>query len=86
MGPQLRASNDHYNAPSKLARFSLARVAWSILDCARRMSTFRACAFREQEDDQATLLLHPLRRILLSRFFFCEPSIQGRQDHQRECR
>jgi hypothetical protein len=31
------------------------RVAWSILDCARRTSTFRACAFREQEDDKATL-------------------------------
>ena len=26
-----------------------------ILDCARRTSTFRACAFREQEDNQATL-------------------------------
>ena len=34
---------------------ALKRVAWSILDCARRTSTFRACAFREQEDDQATL-------------------------------
>ena len=31
------------------------RVAESILECARRTSTFRACAFREQEDDQATL-------------------------------
>lgn len=29
---------------------------------------------------------HPLRRILLPRFFFCEPSIEGRQDHQRERR
>ena len=29
---------------------------------------------------------HPLRRILLPRFFFCKPLIQGRQDHQRECR
>ena len=34
---------------------ALKRVAWLILDCARRTSTFRACAFREQEDDQATL-------------------------------
>ena len=37
-------------------------VAWSILDCARRTSTFLSCAFREQEDDQATpplLLLLP---------------------------
>ncbi len=33
---------------------SLSRVAWSILDCARRTSTFLSCAFREQEDDQAT--------------------------------
>jgi len=29
-------------------------AAWSILDCARRTSTFLSCAFREQEDDQAT--------------------------------
>ena len=29
-------------------------MAWLILDCARRTSTFRACAFREQEDDQVT--------------------------------
>ena len=28
-----------------------SRVAWSILDCARRTSTFLSCAFREQEDD-----------------------------------
>ena len=33
----------------------ISRVAWSILDCARRTSTFLSCAFREQEDDQATL-------------------------------
>ena len=30
------------------------KVAWSILDCARRTSTFLSCAFREQEDGQAT--------------------------------
>ncbi len=35
----------------------LSRVAWLILDCARRTSTFLSCAFREQEDDQATLPL-----------------------------
>ena len=29
---------------------------------------------------------HPLRRIVLPRFFFCKPSIEGRQDHQRESR
>jgi len=34
---------------------ALKRVAWSILECARRTSTFLSCAFREQEDDQATL-------------------------------
>ncbi len=33
-----------------------------------------------------TLPSHPLRRILLPRIFFREPSIQGRQDHQCECR
>ena len=27
--------------------FVFSRVAWSILDCARRTSTFRACALRE---------------------------------------
>ena len=36
MGPQLRTSNDHYNAPSKLARFSLRRVVCLISHCARR--------------------------------------------------
>jgi hypothetical protein len=36
---------------------TFSRVAWSILDCARRTSTFLSCAFREQEDDQATLLI-----------------------------
>jgi hypothetical protein len=30
-----------------------SRVAWLILDCARRTSTFLSCPFREQEDDQA---------------------------------
>ncbi len=32
------------------------RAAWSILNCARRTSTFLSCAFREQEDDQAALI------------------------------
>jgi hypothetical protein len=40
-------------APSKSASLSLQRVAWLILECARRTSTFLSCAFREQEDDQA---------------------------------
>ena len=35
---------------------TFSRVAWSILDCARRTSTFLSCAFREQEDDQAARL------------------------------
>ena len=38
-----------------LVSASLYRAAWSILDCARRTSTFLSCAFREQEDDQAAL-------------------------------
>ena len=42
---------------SKLAHFSLHGVAWLILECARRTSTFLSCAFREQEDDQAA---HPI--------------------------
>jgi hypothetical protein len=40
----------------------LHRVAWLILECARRMSTFLSCAFREQEDDQAA---HPILPCLL---------------------
>ena len=40
----------------------LHRVAWLILECARRMSTFISCAFREQEDDQAA---HPILPSLL---------------------
>src|ERR1043165_2914114 len=36
--------------PSRMA-------AWLIFNCARRTSTFLACAFREQEDDQAALPL-----------------------------
>jgi len=36
---------------------SFSKVACSILDCACRTSTFLSCAFREQEDDQATLLI-----------------------------
>ena len=42
--------------PFTLARLSLQGVAWLILECARRTSTFLSCAFREQEDDQAA---HP---------------------------
>ena len=53
MSPPLRASSQ--------SPISFSRVAWLILDCARRTSTFLSCAFREQEDDQATLpiLLRP---------------------------
>ena len=44
---------------------SFPGVAWSILDCARRTSTFLSCAFREQEDDQVTLPI--LRRPRVAR-------------------
>ena len=37
-----------------IPRFLFKRVAWLILECARRTSTFLSCAFREQEDGQAT--------------------------------
>ena len=43
MSPPLRA---FFQFP-----ITCSRVAWSILDCARRTSTFLSCAFREQEDD-----------------------------------
>ena len=62
----LRASNEGLLRPrvaraQKIIRlhpfspYVISRVAWLILDCARRTSTFLLCAFREQEDDQATL-------------------------------
>ncbi len=41
---------------SKLISLSFQRVAWSILECVRRTSTFLSCAIREQEDDQAARL------------------------------
>ena len=55
------AEADLYCACSFNSPFICSRVAWSILDCARRTSTFLSCAFREQEDGQATLpiLLRP---------------------------
>jgi hypothetical protein len=55
--PRLRASNENYQMllPSLLA-FSW-RTTCLVSYCARRTSTFRACAFREQEDDQAILSL-----------------------------
>src|ERR1051325_11525040 len=42
---------------------SFSRAAWSILDCARRTSTFLSCAFREQEDDESALSLSHLRQL-----------------------
>ena len=56
-----RATVIHLIDPSKLTGFSLHRVAWLILECARRTSTYLSCAFREQEDDQAAhpFLLRP---------------------------
>ena len=38
---------------------TFSRAAWSILDCARRTSTFLSCAFREQEDDRLPSLCWP---------------------------
>ena len=46
---------------------SFSRVAWSILDCARRTSTFLSCAFREQEDGKATLPILFIVRALRTR-------------------
>ena len=46
------------NGPSKLARIFPHRAAWSILECARRTSTFLSCAFREQEDDRLPAHTH----------------------------
>ena len=48
MDSQLRVSSKSHT--------SFSRVAWLILECARRTSTFLSCAFREQEDDQAAHL------------------------------
>ncbi len=52
-----------FTARSISIPYYLSRVAWSILDCARRTSTFRSCAFREQEDDQAILPILPRARV-----------------------
>src|SRR6185436_10713905 len=52
---------------------SLSRVAWLILDCARRTSTFLSCAFREQEDDQAALPILPRPRAARARSPSCTP-------------
>ena len=48
--------------------------------------SFSGRALREHRRSTDHPPSHPLRRILLPRFFFCEPSIQDRQDHQREYR
>jgi len=50
-----RALHEH-RKPSSLPSPISLRTAWSILDCARRTSTFLSCAFREQEDGQASRL------------------------------
>ena len=77
----LRPSNEATDAPSKLACFSLHRVTWSILDCARRTSTFRSCAFREQEDDQVARfpLAIPLA-LFCTHCFFYTPSMPPPSD------
>ena len=51
-----RTTTIHPSDPSRLTSLPFHREAWSILKCARRTSTFRACAFREQEDGQAAHL------------------------------
>jgi len=57
-----RASREYIPNPlSPTSIMPLHRAAWSILECARRMSTFLSCAFREQEDDQAALSLSHFR-------------------------
>ena len=50
---------------SSQSHTSLSRVAWLILECARRTSTFLSCAFREQEDGQATHPFPPARSLSL---------------------
>ncbi len=52
-----------------------SRVAWSILDCARRTSTLLSCAFREQEDGQAARFLIFWRACVVVVFF----SVNGAQ-------
>jgi hypothetical protein len=52
---------------------SFTRVAWLILDCARRTSTFLSCAFREQENGQATLT--SFFSIMLVRFCWGRPTL-----------
>ena len=53
--------------------YFIFRVAWSILDCARRTSTFLSCVFREQEDDQAALPILPRPRAARARSPSCTP-------------
>lgn len=43
-------AHHHIRSSSLIIFFTLERVAWSILACARLTCTFRACAFRKQED------------------------------------
>ena len=45
---------------------------------------FSGRALREHRRSTDHPPLHPLRRILLPRFLFCEPSIQDREQDQRE--
>ena len=50
-----------FTARARKIPYAFSMAAWLILECARRTSTFSACAFREQEDDQAAhpILLRP---------------------------
>jgi hypothetical protein len=47
-----------YRCSIQAHSLSLHGVAWLILECARRTSTFLSCAFREQEGDQAAPPTH----------------------------
>ena len=65
-GPSLRASDDMH-ALSKLARFSLNRVAWSTLNCARLTRAFGGRAFREHRTNVGVLPFLFIVRVLRSR-------------------
>ena len=83
----LRASNDHHNnAPFKLACNLSQRgglVGPQLRASNEALPRARVPRARRAHEPAPS---HPLRRILLSRLFFCKPSIEDRQDQQRECR
>ena len=56
--------------PHPIHPFFLHRVAWLILACARRTSTFRGCAFREQETTRLPTRTFPIHLVLSDYRFF----------------